>query len=258
MRDAQAVHPAKAALLAYDGSESSATAIAVAGRLLSGRHALVCHVPHGDKATADQLVAAGVQLARTAGLEAAPIVEPKQRKVWRALLAAADRRGAPLIVVGAQGVSGLGRAVLGSVSTAVVQHSPLPVLVVPGTTTKGATDGPLLLCYDGSDGARHAIAIAGREFLRQPALVLHFWESWVAEAPALAGVSATVQGVAAELDEVADEQSTDRTAEGVQLAEQAGLDAEGSRSGPPGRRGRQCSTARISTAAPRSSSDPVA
>jgi nucleotide-binding universal stress UspA family protein len=58
-------------------------------------------------------------------------------------------------------------------------------------------------------------------------LVLHFWESWVAEAPALAGVSATVQGVAAELDEVADEQSADRTVEGVQLAEQAGFDAEG-------------------------------
>jgi nucleotide-binding universal stress UspA family protein len=219
--------PAKPALLAYDGSESSATAIAVAGRLVSERLALVCHVPHGDERTADQVVADGVQLARTAGLDATPMVEREQRKVWRALLAAADRHGASLIAVGAQGLSGLGRAILGSVSTALVHRSPIPVLVVPGTTTKEATNGPLLLCYDGSEGARHAVAVAGRELGRQPALVLHFWESWVAEAPALAGVSATVQGVAAELDEVADEQSADRTVEGVQVAEQAGFDAEG-------------------------------
>jgi nucleotide-binding universal stress UspA family protein len=220
-------HPGGPALLAYDGSESSAAAIAVAGRLFSGRYALVCHVPHGDERPADQLVADGVQLARTAGLDAAPMVERKQRKVWRALLAAADRRGASLIAVGAQGASGLGPTILGSVSTALVHHSPIPVLVVPGTTTKGTTNGPLLLCYDGSEGARHAIAVAGRELLRQPALVLHSWESWVAEAPSLAGVSATVQGVAAELDDIADDQSADRTAQGVQLAEQAGFDAEG-------------------------------
>jgi nucleotide-binding universal stress UspA family protein len=218
---------AKPALLAYDGSESSATAIAVAERLVSGRLALVCHVPHGDERTADQVVADGVQLARTAGLDATPMVEREQRKVWRALLAAADRHGASLIVVGAQGLSGLGRAILGSVSTALVHSSPIPVLVVPGTTTMDRTNGPLLLCYDGSEGARHAIAVASRELRGQPASVLHIWESWVAEVPALAGVSATVQGVAAELDEVADEQSADHTVEGVQVAEQAGFDAEG-------------------------------
>jgi nucleotide-binding universal stress UspA family protein len=199
----------------------------MAGRLLSGRAALVCHVPQGDERPADEVVADGVKLARIAGLDATPMVELEQRKVWRAILAAADRDGASLIAVGAQGLSGLGRAILGSVSTALVHHSPIPVLVVPGTTTKEATNGPLLLCYDGSDGARHAIAVAGREFGRRQALVLHFWESWVAEAPVLARVSATVQGVAAELDEVADEQSADRTVEGVQVAEQAGFDAEG-------------------------------
>jgi nucleotide-binding universal stress UspA family protein len=132
-----------------------------------------------------------------------------------------------LIAVGAQGLSGLRRAILGSVSAALVHRSPIPVLVVPGTTITEATNGPLLLCYDGSEGARHAIVVAGREFGRHRALVLHSWESWVAEAPALAGVSATVKGVAAELDEIADEQSTDRTVDGVQVAEQAGFDAEG-------------------------------
>ena len=38
-------------LLAYDGSESSATAIAVAGRLLPGREALVCHAWTGVSQT---------------------------------------------------------------------------------------------------------------------------------------------------------------------------------------------------------------
>jgi nucleotide-binding universal stress UspA family protein len=219
--------PAKPALRAYDGSESAVTAIAVTGQLLPGRTALVCHVPHGDERTADQVVTDGVQLARTAGLDATPMVEREQRKVGRALLAAADRSGASLIAIGAQGLSGLERAILGSVSAALVHHSPIPVLVVPGATPNEATNGPPLLCYDGSEGASHAIAVAGGEFGRQQALVLHAWESWVAEAPALAGASATVQGVTAELDEVADEQSAGHTAEGVQVAGEAGFDAEG-------------------------------
>ena len=223
-RDRLVTNPAKPVLLAYDGSETAATAIAVAGQLLSGRPALVCHVPHGEERTADQVVVDGVQLARTAGLDATPMVEREQRKVWRALLAAADRRGASLIAVGARGLSGMRRAILGSVSAALVHRSPIPVLVVP-RTTKEATDGPLLLCYDGSEGARGAIAVAGREFGRQQALVLHSWQPW--EAPALAGVSATVQGVVAELDEIADEQSAEHTAEGAHVAEHAGFDAEG-------------------------------
>jgi nucleotide-binding universal stress UspA family protein len=230
--------PAKPAVLAYDGSESAATAIAVTGQLLPGRPALVCHVPHGDERIADQVVADGVQLARTAGLEATPMVEREQRKVWRGLLAAADRRGASLIAAGAQGLSGMRRAILGSVSAALVHGSPIPVLVVPVTTPNEATNGPLLLCYDGSEGASHAIAVADSEFGRQQALVLHVWESWVAEAPALAGASATVQGVTAELDEIADEQSADHTVEGVQVAEQVGFDAEGlseRATGPPWR-----------------------
>jgi DNA-binding NarL/FixJ family response regulator len=37
-------------------------------------------VPHGDERTADQVVADGVQLARTAGLDATPVVEREQRR----------------------------------------------------------------------------------------------------------------------------------------------------------------------------------
>ena len=82
------------------------------------------------------------------------------------------------------------------------------------------SDGPVLL-------AQQAIAAASAVFESRTRLVLHIWESWVAEAPALAGVSRSVRGMTVELDEIADEQSTERTAEGVQFAELAGLDVGG-------------------------------
>ena len=241
-------------LLAYDGSESSATAIAVAGRLLPGRHALVCHAWTGlsrtmfhsepanlpgalrraaeeldevDRVEAEKMAAAGVLLAQVAGFDADPLPVREGDRTWRALLEAAEDHHASLIVAGAHGMSGLGRALLGSVSTGLVHHSDVPVLVVPATTRDENTDGPLLLCYDGSDSAKRAIEVAGELLDPQPALVLHFWDSWVAEAPALAALSRTVEGMATELDEIADEQSSKLTDDGVELAEQSGFDATG-------------------------------
>ena len=218
---------AKPVLLAYDGSESSATAIAVAGKLLADLRAIVCHASNDGDRTAERVAAEGVELARRAGFEVSAVMERRHRKAWRALLDVAARDDASLIVAGAHGLSGVGRAVLGSVSTALVHHSPIPVLIVPTMTSVEEAPGPLLLCYDGSEGARRAISAAGRLFAERRAIVFHTWESWVAEAPALAGASATVQGMAGELDELTDEQSAARTAEGVQVAESASFNAEG-------------------------------
>jgi nucleotide-binding universal stress UspA family protein len=214
-------------LIAYDGSESSATAIAVAGRLLTEPRAFVCHVSSRPTEAADALSAKGSRLARAAGFEAKPLPARERRKTWRTLLEAAERCSAPLIVVGAQGMLGSGHALLGSVSMALVHHSPVPVLVVPARVTEEATDGPLLLCYDGSGPAARAVAVARDLFGPRSAIVLHFWESWVAEAPALAGVSGSVRGMAAELDEIGDEQSTEITERGVELAKGVGFDASG-------------------------------
>jgi nucleotide-binding universal stress UspA family protein len=237
-------------LIAYDGSESSATAIAVAGRLLSGRQALVCHAWTGlssallrgdpgllrdaadqfdevDLAEAEKTAAAGVLLARAAGFDADPLLVREGRKTWRTLLEAAELHQAPLIVAGAHGPSGAGRALLGSVSNGLVHHAQIPVLVVPATSSEEETGGPLLFCYDGSDGAKWAITVAGRVLEPQRALVLHFWESWAADAPALAGLSRAVAGMAVELDRIAEEQSSQITGDGVELAQRSGFEADG-------------------------------
>jgi nucleotide-binding universal stress UspA family protein len=60
-------------------------------------------------------------------------VERDAVTVWRAILDAADENDAAVVVVGARGRSGIGSALLGSVSYGVVHNSTLPVLVVPPT-----------------------------------------------------------------------------------------------------------------------------
>jgi nucleotide-binding universal stress UspA family protein len=239
-------------LLAYDGSPSSAAAIAAAGRLLPGGRALVCHVWQGlsktifhsrpselpgalheaaeeldavDREDAVETAAEGVRLARAAGFEAQPLLTREGRKTWRTLLEAAEHNDASLMVAGAHGMSGIARAVLGSVSNGLVNHAAMPVLIVPETATDEPDGGPLLLCYDGSEPAKRAIAEAKRIFREHRALVLHLWESWAARAPALAGASGAVYAMTAELDEMAEEQSEQRSADGVALAEQLGFRA---------------------------------
>ena len=196
-------------LFCYDGSESSATAIAVAEHLLARRKALMCHVWVGlsqDVLFSDPELPGALR-------EAAEELDRADEE------ATAERtaKGAQLALAAgfdAYGLLGLARAVLGSVSTALLHHSTRPVLVVPAAAAREGTAGPLLLCYDGSEPARRAIEAAGALCSARRALVLNFWASWVAEAPALAGASKTVRGMAAELDEIAGEQSVDRMKEG--------------------------------------------
>ena len=80
----------------------------------------------------------------------------------------ADERGADLIVVGRQGVTGLGRRLLGGVTERVLHRSDVPVLVVPGGDDAGTESGysRVLLTTDGSENADvatpHGVAIAQR------------------------------------------------------------------------------------------------
>ncbi len=81
---------------------------------------------------------------------------------------AADRQ-TDLVVVGRQGLTGLGKRLLGGVTENVLHRSDVPVFVVPGsqdTTPEGADYSRVLIPTDGSENAEraapHGIAVAER------------------------------------------------------------------------------------------------
>jgi nucleotide-binding universal stress UspA family protein len=97
--------------------------------------------------------------------------------------------------------------------------------VVPEASPEPLEREALLLCYDGSEGSRRAIELAGELFPGRQATVAALWQSWVEHAPKLGGVG-PVAGMKVELDEIAEVQSRETAAEGVALATEAGLVAE--------------------------------
>lgn len=152
--------PTTEALIAYDGSEPSAAALRAAVTLLPGAHFTIL-VVHATPITLDQagaaraglpdamvrdgvaelereiltegraLAEAGAALARDAGAVAQPATAPAGGSVWRVILAEAARRSSDVIACGTRGLGGLGRAALGSTSSALVHHADRPVLILP-------------------------------------------------------------------------------------------------------------------------------
>ena len=88
--------------------------------------------------------------------------------------------------------------------------------------------GPILLCYDGSDDAKLALASAGELFPGRTALVVHVWEPLgeVASVPPIPGLEGMLKGGLDEMDKVGEEISTKLADEGSDLARAAGLDAK--------------------------------
>jgi nucleotide-binding universal stress UspA family protein len=76
--------------------------------------------------------------------------------------------------------------------------------------------GPMLLCYDGSEGARRAIERAGALLPGSDAIVLHLWDS-----PAVSGVFATPAHGAV----VQTRRAAEVAGEGAELARAAGFSA---------------------------------
>lgn len=88
------------------------------------------------------------------------------------------------------------------------------------------SDGPLLICYDGSDDAKHAIESAGGLLADRPALVVTVWQPTASlDGFAWSGVSAGVDNFV-ELDRAAAEAGGRAAAEGVRIAKDAGLEGE--------------------------------
>jgi nucleotide-binding universal stress UspA family protein len=140
-------------VLCDDGSEPAANAIRDAAPLLSGREAIVVYVWQslgayplaniggglaGFPDDADQRIAVaaqeaaehGAERAREAGFDATPLAVQAIGPVWQAIVDVADEHDAALIVIGARGLGGVQRALLGSVSEKVARHADRPVLVV--------------------------------------------------------------------------------------------------------------------------------
>lgn len=92
------------------------------------------------------------------------------------------------------------------------------------TSTAG---GPLLLCYDGSEDAMHAIQHAGELFAGKRALVVTVWRPTVDLGSGLGFAGETVGMVDfVEVDQAAAEHGARVAEEGVRVAQAAGLEAE--------------------------------
>ena len=143
-----------------------------------------------------------------------------------------------MIVCGSRGQGGVSRALLGSTSSALLHHSPRPVLVVPPGA--GDLSGPTLIGYDGSDGARAAIGTAARLFPERAALVVHTWSSPVLRSLAgealLAAPVAEIHDITMDVGQVFAELAAEQAEAGAVLAREQHLHARGlaieSASGP--------------------------
>jgi nucleotide-binding universal stress UspA family protein len=143
-------------LIAYDGSSQAKGAIVEAGRVLgAGRRAVVLivrepidHFEYAglgggttlDPATVSAMQEAaeneatavaeeGASLARDSGFVAEARVEADPSP-WQEIVAVADELDADVIAIGSRGRTGLSKVLLGSVASAVAQHSGRSVLIV--------------------------------------------------------------------------------------------------------------------------------
>ena len=90
-------------------------------------------------------------------------------------------------------------------------------------------DRPLLICYDGSDSARCAIAAAASAYPRgQQAIVLNVWTAPLPPDVAYAGFAPVVPDADAyeRQERVTTEHAEQLAADGARLARQAGFEAE--------------------------------
>jgi nucleotide-binding universal stress UspA family protein len=156
-------------LFAYDGSESSAAAFAAAGKIFGHSRPdavvltvweplsveairaarfggwwipLPLDVTEADQTSemqAEQLAAHGVRLATAAGFGARALWRADAREIAETIVEEANALDADLIVIGGHGLTGI-RASLGGVSSHILRHATLPVLVAPRQNIEAAEE----------------------------------------------------------------------------------------------------------------------
>lgn len=208
------------ALVGFDGSMAAAAAVEAATLLLPEVHGWITYlwappftgecvgrrlreqfgnvndlidaVDREGKFEAQRIMAMGVNLARAAGWEAEPLLEKTYGAEGRAIVDAAEKVDADVVIMGARGLGGTD-AVLGSVSDMVVHYSSRPVLVVPHPLLSAEFEclsaGPVVVGWDGSVGAEAALAAARRIFGQRQIVALSVDDG--ADVPAPADSSVT-------------------------------------------------------------------
>ncbi|MBF6323346.1 universal stress protein [Nocardia cyriacigeorgica] len=186
---------AVSAVVAYDGSPEASAAIEAGALLFPAAHGWITHLwapPFAggalhrrlrDRADnveqlialleaegrreAQRLVDTGVTLARAAGWHAEALLKQCWGGEGLRIAQIAEQQQADVVLVGSRGLGGA-RAVLGSVSDTVVHYCSRPVVVIsfPLLAAEHAAlrDGPVLVGWDGSAGARTALEAAAGLF----------------------------------------------------------------------------------------------
>jgi nucleotide-binding universal stress UspA family protein len=128
-------------LVAYDGSADADAAVELVAAAFPGARATVLSVweplivddlrPTLPEEATQAVARRAAERARSLGLEAEPGWQAGVTDVWRAIVDAAAREQADLIVTGRRGLAGHRSSPEGSVAQGVVRHAGRPVLVVP-------------------------------------------------------------------------------------------------------------------------------
>jgi nucleotide-binding universal stress UspA family protein len=142
-------------LIAYDGSDDAKAAIEQAAKLFQGKTTtvltvwqryidtmarigggtgLVMDYEEIDKDSAKlaaERAEEGANLAQDSGLQASTAVAVVDSTIADAILNEANSAGAQAVVCGSRGYSGIKSLMLGSVSSHILQHADVPVVVVP-------------------------------------------------------------------------------------------------------------------------------
>jgi nucleotide-binding universal stress UspA family protein len=174
--------PPRTVLAAVDFSESSRSALTFAARLAKHGGARL-HVVHAqDPLLASAARSAGIDIDDETRAELSafmqstppagewiPFHEVAEGQATAAICEVADRENADVIVVGAHGMSGVGRALFGSTTDGLLRKADHSVLVVPDAWTPPREDtndlsgtGPVVVGVEPEPPA-FAAAHAGRE-----------------------------------------------------------------------------------------------
>ena len=176
---------------------------------------------------AEAIAGKGARTAVDAGLAAEARIVAPGGSPWCGIRRVAIEAAAELIVCGSRGLGAFSRAALGSTSSGLLHHAGRPVLVVP--VGAGDLSGPLVIGYDGSDGARTAVARAGQLLGGRDAVVVNVWESMIRHplsGRALRAMPADeFRGLTRDVDEYLRAVAVEVAEEGAAVAREHGLDA---------------------------------